>query len=118
AQLFRGNEYDIADVPDCLGTYHVRDECQAPVRMIYLSSRIIFAAVELVENYRPLAVDIFGADECSPHPIGFDFDGQRQVFAREQFVIVCADRKSTRLNSSHVKISYAVFCLKKKTSSV
>src|SRR5690606_40941573 len=26
----------------------------------------------------------------------------------------CSDRKSTRLNSSHVKISYAVFCLKKK----
>src|SRR5690554_7303910 len=25
------------------------------------------------------------------------------------------DRKSTRLNSSHVRISYAVFCLKKKT---
>src|SRR5690606_40772355 len=28
-----------------------------------------------------------------------------------------ADRKSTRLNSSHVKISYAVFCLKKKTTT-
>src|SRR5215475_3223652 len=28
--------------------------------------------------------------------------------------ITSADRKSTRLNSSHVKISYAVFCLKKK----
>src|SRR5438067_3413837 len=27
------------------------------------------------------------------------------------------DRKSTRLNSSHVSISYAVFCLKKKTLS-
>src|SRR5690606_36129448 len=27
------------------------------------------------------------------------------------------DRKSTRLNSSHVKISYAVFCLKKKTKN-
>src|SRR5699024_12579136 len=27
------------------------------------------------------------------------------------------DRKSTRLNSSHVSISYAVFCLKKNTSS-
>src|SRR5690606_40384622 len=27
------------------------------------------------------------------------------------------DRKSTRLNSSHVKISYAVFCLKKKRGS-
>src|SRR3989442_7727814 len=28
---------------------------------------------------------------------------------------VLADRKSTRLNSSHVRISYAVFCLNKKT---
>src|SRR5256885_5055761 len=28
-----------------------------------------------------------------------------------------ADRKSTRLNSSHLVISYAVFCLKKKNSS-
>src|SRR5207249_7521536 len=27
------------------------------------------------------------------------------------------DRKSTRLNSSHVSISYAVFCLKKKTTT-
>src|SRR5690554_7449533 len=27
------------------------------------------------------------------------------------------DRKSTRLNSSHVRISYAVFCLKKKTQA-
>src|SRR5215469_18126992 len=28
--------------------------------------------------------------------------------------LTCGDRKSTRLNSSHVEISYAVFCLKKK----
>src|SRR5207249_10712163 len=28
--------------------------------------------------------------------------------------VVVADRKSTRLNSTHVSISYAVFCLKKK----
>src|SRR5690348_17854404 len=27
---------------------------------------------------------------------------------------ICKDRKSTRLNSSHPSISYAVFCLKKK----
>src|SRR5690606_41729865 len=31
--------------------------------------------------------------------------------------IAFGDRKSTRLNSSHVKISYAVFCLKKKKRS-
>src|SRR5215510_15878992 len=29
-----------------------------------------------------------------------------------------ADRKSTRLNSSHVAISYAVFCLKKKKNAI
>src|SRR2546430_13616697 len=32
-------------------------------------------------------------------------------------VIILADRKSTRLNSSHSQISYAVFCLKKKQTS-
>src|SRR5256885_6360981 len=30
-------------------------------------------------------------------------------------IAFCVDRKSTRLNSSHLVISYAVFCLKKKT---
>src|SRR3712207_8309656 len=32
-------------------------------------------------------------------------------------LLVGLDRKSTRLNSSHANISYAVFCLKKKTNS-
>src|SRR2546430_3797824 len=32
-----------------------------------------------------------------------------------QLGVLHADRKSTRLNSSHSQISYAVFCLKKKT---
>src|SRR5205814_8428005 len=31
-----------------------------------------------------------------------------------QFEVASGDRKSTRLNSSHLGISYAVFCLKKK----
>src|SRR5437773_8702376 len=35
----------------------------------------------------------------------------RQVLRQQQR----QDRKSTRLNSSHITISYAVFCLKKKT---
>src|SRR5690625_6159074 len=37
--------------------------------------------------------------------------GDREVWGKGG---VCRDRKSTRLNSSHVAISYAVFCLKKK----
>src|SRR5437667_8585081 len=35
----------------------------------------------------------------------------------QQHEVVEQDRKSTRLNSSHITISYAVFCLKKKRSS-
>src|SRR2546426_6856633 len=38
--------------------------------------------------------------------------GQRQRIANAR------DRKSTRLNSSHLVISYAVFCLKKKKNSI
>src|SRR5690606_41779202 len=43
-----------------------------------------------------------------------------QIFGRADigllgWTLTKLDRKSTRLNSSHVKISYAVFCLKKKT---
>src|SRR5690606_40627928 len=59
---------------------------------------------------------------------GFQLDSRRQLAdlpeavsevlsaAVTQVVTVYRgeDRKSTRLNSSHVKISYAVFCLKKK----
>src|SRR5436309_11538327 len=45
-----------------------------------------------------------GHDLVSAHP-----DRSAAAHALDQ-----TDRKSTRLNSSHVKISYAVFCLKKK----
>src|SRR5690606_41640455 len=42
-------------------------------------------------------------------------DGQRRWHAPGELAHrFLRDRKSTRLNSSHVKISYAVFCLKKK----
>src|SRR3712207_7444107 len=39
--------------------------------------------------------------------------GDRDV-ARAAAQVLAEDRKSTRLNSSHANISYAVFCLKKK----
>src|SRR5207245_7208554 len=50
----------------------------------------------------------------------FEVSHQQSVRTQEQGVVVPAcgriagDRKSTRLNSSHGSISYAVFCLKKK----
>src|SRR5205085_12524048 len=43
-------------------------------------------------------------------------DVERQLEARARMIVIetSSDRKSTRLNSSHSQISYAVFCLKKK----
>src|SRR5690606_14012070 len=48
----------------------------------------------------------------SPHP-NVSIGKMCQPFKVEMVVRGYLDRKSTRLNSSHVKISYAVFCLKK-----
>src|SRR5690554_7306748 len=50
------------------------------------------------------------------------FNSKKEAMQMEKFyktgkgreIIKQLDRKSTRLNSSHVRISYAVFCLKKK----
>src|SRR5207253_10037213 len=44
-------------------------------------------------------------------------DREDELLAADHDAPVRGDRKSTRLNSSHVAISYAVFCLKKKTQS-
>src|SRR5437870_10387036 len=40
-----------------------------------------------------------------------------QCIGERRDTVPAQDRKSTRLNSSHVAISYAVFCLKKKRTS-
>src|SRR5438874_7460704 len=50
------------------------------------------------------------APERDRAPVGGHRLADRQRFDRWE----AGDRKSTRLNSSHVEISYAVFCLKKK----
>src|SRR5690606_41919549 len=43
--------------------------------------------------------------------LAWDLAALRQVLQPEKHALAGEDRKSTRLNSSHVKISYAVFCL-------
>src|SRR5437868_8779443 len=51
--------------------------------------------------------------------LGGDVRGDRRVagVAPDRRDAGVGDRKSTRLNSSHVSISYAVFCLKKKKNT-
>src|SRR2546430_8368030 len=51
----------------------------------------------------------------TPQVVYLTEDEDVAAWARMEAV---ADRKSTRLNSSHSQISYAVFCLKKKTHNL
>src|SRR3712207_7379737 len=54
-------------------------------------------------------------DEREPqHRVDDDTDGAEMREERGEGTHGGGDRKSTRLNSSHANISYAVFCLKKK----
>src|SRR5690348_17875842 len=53
--------------------------------------------------------------------LGLHFPGAKDLNAPKRYMRyrlnrIAQDRKSTRLNSSHPSISYAVFCLKKKSS--
>src|SRR5688500_19325589 len=68
-----------------------------------------------------LFVDMVGftsrSDKADPEDVrdtlqGFHARAKQEI---ERFGGTVEDRKSTRLNSSHLVISYAVFCLKKKT---
>src|SRR3712207_7753210 len=44
----------------------------------------------------------------------YEYDSAGNLTKETDTVVFVGDRKSTRLNSSHANISYAVFCLKKK----
>src|SRR2546430_7640639 len=78
-------------------------------RSIHDNADAVLADVDCV--YVALDVDVFDPSQLSvfmPEP-----DGPGLADVERQLAHI--DRKSTRLNSSHSQISYAVFCLKKKT---
>src|SRR2546430_13049320 len=54
---------------------------------------------------------LFRSPPSSP---GHDTSLRHPLMKASRSVLIKGDRKSTRLNSSHSQISYAVFCLKKK----
>src|SRR2546430_8994777 len=57
-------------------------------------------------------------DRFSMCGVGWHQPVSRSHTAVDDFFRIVPDRKSTRLNSSHSQISYAVFCLKKKTTYI
>src|SRR5437588_2784545 len=72
-----------------------------PISTLFPYTTLFRSAQDLLVR-QPVSVD-FGSDEP-----------RQKVVARFRAALLDQDRKSTRLNSSHTVISYAVFCLKKK----
>src|SRR3712207_8191412 len=78
-----------------------------PYTTLFRSLRADFTAMVAHELDTPLAVIRGYADVLATGELGPEESGRA----------LAQDRKSTRLNSSHANISYAVFCLKKKKQS-
>src|SRR3712207_8895558 len=93
-----------------------------PPRSTPFPTTTLFQAQPLEAAARPeaLGVPLHGDAEARRRPLDRLDDAvdgaRRHPEALAQLVdrLVVADRKSTRLNSSHANISYAVSCLKKK----
>src|SRR3712207_7768343 len=75
------------------------------------------------ELYENLFLELFLTDYLACVVLSL-FPRRIRVWVKRLFYIIMyavslvEDRKSTRLNSSHANISYAVFCLKKKTPDI
>src|SRR5207245_8567978 len=79
---------------------------------------------EIVQAIRSRTDAVIAVGEGVVYPVlhGLERDGalrsrRKKVNGRSRIYYSVTDRKSTRLNSSHGSISYAVFCLKKNTTT-
>src|SRR5690554_2480819 len=105
-----GEQFTIDDIPSdvIIGWIghelgHVMDyRNRTNVGMLIFGLKYLFSSARIKEVER--AADTYAI----AHGMG-DY-----ILKTKNFILDNADRKSRRLNSSHVRISYAVFCLKKK----
>src|SRR5207248_6395076 len=116
-QSLRAGPLPGPQAPEPPGGIHRNDVAGQPVDVATDRLRAANVDVEAVEPFDPIrgvrnAVDFVAAPDTLPA-------GARvRLFAANGVVryYQTLDRKSTRLNSSHRTISYAVFCLKKKSN--
>src|SRR5690348_17674885 len=87
-----------------------------PRSTLFPYTTLFRSRVEAHRREAERALEWAGGDVDELHPaVGHDRQAcEHHAPPDEQVVVALQDRKSTRLNSSHPSISYAVFCLKKK----
>src|SRR5690554_1720142 len=73
--------------------------------------------IELEDPYENMGAQLLKEAATKTNDIAGDGTTTATVLAQAIVNEDLRDRKSTRLNSSHVRISYAVFCLKKKKNN-
>src|SRR2546422_11754393 len=94
--------------------------CQYLISHLRLLAFFFFNDTATTEIYTLSLHDALPISECI-HALAFEGGGKSVIIgdnstARREALF--RDRKSTRLNSSHGYISYAVFCLKKKKKTI
>src|SRR5690242_17378496 len=89
-------EFKRYDIQDGLGIYFLR---RAGIRVAIVTGRVSDSV-----RLRAAELDV---EDVAQDAFARKLPALNRILARQ-------DRKSTRLNSSHMSISYAVFCLKKK----
>src|SRR3712207_7726923 len=86
------------------------------------TEKVAKALAEVFRNKGKALICGNGGSNCDAMHFAEEFTGRFRkerpalpaISLSDSSHITCVDRKSTRLNSSHANISYAVFCLKKK----
>src|SRR5256885_16606499 len=89
--------------------WDVRGTDMVAVRMIEQQRQALEVMADLIDSFLTIA-----EPEIAQQPAPLTDLASRSVGRRLREASATLDRKSTRLNSSHLVISYAVFCLKKK----
>src|SRR5436305_5671090 len=84
----------------------------ARIALFGLAINVMLASVKMIAGFFGNAYVLIADGIESAMDVG----GSIVIWGGLKVAAHVQDRKSTRLNSSHVRTSYAVFCLKKKTS--
>jgi hypothetical protein len=90
AQVLGACRLDVRPPADGGVVVAVRGEGRRPDGMKQVAEGIVLPLVVLVEDDGALALYVLGPQEQAAHPVGLDLDGLRQVFLRQQLVVVGA----------------------------
>src|SRR5690606_42117494 len=104
AQVVAGDQAAIA----------VRQDVHRQVGVVVVAADLVDQCVQLPHRLQVLLAPVVQQHVVAAPVARAGHRDTRSGAAEAADLLQGIDRKSTRLNSSHVKISYAVFCLKKK----